>query len=65
MLKKNHHKNKLSTILYEKRIDIALITETHFTLNSKYSIPGYKLISAYYPDNACGFCNPYQILLSS
>jgi len=43
--------NKLIIILYEKRIDVALITENHFTPNSKFSIPGYKLISAPHPDN--------------
>lgn len=46
-----NHKNELITILYEKRIDIALITETHFAPNTKFSIPGYKLISAPHPDN--------------
>jgi len=43
--------NELITIIYEKRIDVALITETHFILNSKFSIPGYKLISAPHPNN--------------
>jgi hypothetical protein len=46
-----YHKNELITILYEKRVDIALITKTHFTPNTKFFIPGYKLISALHLDN--------------
>lgn len=37
--------------LYNKRIDIALITEIHFTKYSYIRIPGYKLLKTNYPDN--------------
>jgi len=33
------HVNELQSVLYDKRIDIALITETHFTKYSFISIP--------------------------
>ena len=43
--------NELQAVLYEKRIDIALITETHFTKYSNVSIPGYTLLKSNHPDN--------------
>jgi len=43
--------HKLETVLNNKRIDIALISETHFTNNSKTCIPGYKLMNTNHPDN--------------
>jgi len=46
-----NHNIELITILYEKKIDVALITESHFTSNSKFVIPQYKLISAPHPDH--------------
>lgn len=46
---KNHF-NELQTVLFNRRIDIALITETHFTKYSKIFIPGYKLLKTNYPD---------------
>jgi len=39
-----NHVNELQFVLHNKRIDIALITETHFTQNSYIYISGYKLI---------------------
>lgn len=39
------------TTLNKKRIDIALITETHFPSNIKFSIPGYSIISLSHSDN--------------
>jgi exonuclease III len=46
-----NHINELQIILHSKRIDIAMITETHFTNNSYFFIPGYKLINTNHPDN--------------
>lgn len=37
-----NHKNNLQRVLYDRRRDIVLITETHFTNYSKVFIPGYK-----------------------
>jgi len=37
-------------VLFDKRIDIALITETHFTEYSYISIPNYSLIKSNHPD---------------
>ena len=46
-----NHVNELQTVLYDKRIDLALITETHFTQHSQIYIPGYKLLKTNHPDN--------------
>jgi exonuclease III len=46
-----NHINVLETVLYNKRIDIALITETHFTKYSHINIPGYKVLNTNHPDN--------------
>lgn len=35
-----NHVNELQNVLYNRRIDIALITETHFTKYSTIHIPG-------------------------
>lgn len=35
-----NHTNELISILHEKRIDIALIAESHLTVNSRLNIPG-------------------------
>jgi len=45
------HRNELIISLNEKRIDIATISETHFTPNSKCSFPGYSTFSTCHPDN--------------
>jgi exonuclease III len=45
-----NHVNIVQTVLYDKRIDIALITETHFTKQSYISIPGYSLLKSNHPD---------------
>ena len=47
----SNHRNELITVLNEKRIDLALISETHFTKHSKFSIPGYNIITSNHPDN--------------
>jgi len=46
-----NHSNELQTVLHNRRIDIAIITETHFTKYSYIFIPGYKLIKTNHPDN--------------
>ncbi|KAF0738585.1 Uncharacterized protein FWK35_00025856, partial [Aphis craccivora] len=46
-----NHVHELELILNNKRIDVALITETHFTEYTKIFIPGYKLIHTNHPDN--------------
>lgn len=46
-----NHVNELQTVLHDKRIDLALITETHFTKYSHIHIPGYKLLKTNHPDN--------------
>lgn len=46
-----NHDHELETVLNNKRIEIALITETYFTNISKIYISGYKLINTNHPDN--------------
>lgn len=46
-----NHINELETVLHDKRIDIALITETHLTKYSSIFIPDYKLLKTNHPDN--------------
>jgi hypothetical protein len=46
-----NHKNELIMTLNDKRIDIAFISETYFTTNTNFLIPGYKLINSCHPDN--------------
>jgi len=45
-----NHAIELLNILYNNRIDIALITETHFTKYSTIHIAGYKLLKTNHPD---------------
>lgn len=51
-----NHAHELELILIDKRIDIALITETHFTDYTKINFPGYKLIHTNHPDNTAHGC---------
>jgi len=46
-----NHILKLQSVLNNKCIDIALITETHFTSYSHIRIPGYRLYKANHPVN--------------
>lgn len=46
-----NHLNELQTVLYNSRIDLALITETHLTKYSNIYIPGYKFLKTDHPDN--------------
>jgi len=45
-----NHALELQTVLYNKHVDIALITETHLTKYSTIHIPGYKLLKTNHPD---------------
>jgi hypothetical protein len=46
-----NHAHELESVLNNKRIDVSLISETHFTQYSHIHIPGYKLIKSNHPDN--------------
>jgi len=46
-----NHALELESVLNNKRIDVALISETHFTKYSHIHIPGYTLIKTNHPDN--------------
>lgn len=46
-----NHINELQSVLYNRRIDIAIIIESHFTKYSHFHIPGFHLIKTNYPDN--------------
>jgi exonuclease III len=46
-----NHKNELFMILNEKRIDIALISETQFTPNTKCSFLVYSIFFSFHPDS--------------
>jgi hypothetical protein len=46
-----NHKNELFMILNEKRIDIALISETHFKPNTKFSFPRYSIFFSFHSDS--------------
>jgi len=46
-----NHVHELETVLNNTRIDIVLITETHFTKYTSIHIPGYKRIKTNRPDN--------------
>jgi len=47
-----NYSNELQLVLQEKRIDIALISETHFTKYSHIPILGYQLLKTNHPDNS-------------
>lgn len=46
-----NHVNEIQAVLYEKRNNISLITETHITKNFYIHIPGYTLLKSNHPDN--------------
>lgn len=46
-----NHVNELKTVLYNRRIVIALIIETHFTKYSNIFIASYKLLKPNHPYN--------------
>jgi hypothetical protein len=46
----HNHLNDLQLTLHEKRIDIALISETHSTTHNKTYIPGYTCLHTNHPD---------------
>lgn len=47
-----NHKQELEIFLNVNKIDIMLISETHFTNKSYFNIRGYKLIHTNHPDNS-------------
>lgn len=47
----NAHRDELDILLHDKLIDIALITETHFTGRSNFYIPDYTIYRADHPDD--------------
>jgi len=45
-----NHKNKILATLQNNRIDIALISETHFTNSSNFYLPGYQTFKTNHQD---------------
>jgi len=45
------HRDELDILLHDKRIDIALLTETHFTDKSRFFIKDYVIYRTDHPDN--------------
>ena len=45
------HKDELLAILQNNRIDIALISETHFTNSTHFYLPGFKVFKTNHPDS--------------
>jgi exonuclease III len=45
-----NHKDEFLITLQEKRIDIALISETHFTNNYSLNLPGFRSYKTNHPD---------------
>jgi len=43
------HRNELEILLHDRRIDVALITETHFTDNTYFHIKDYTLYKTNFP----------------
>lgn len=46
------HQRELQVVLDSKKIDVCLISETHFTKESYIKFKGYKVYSTIHPDNA-------------
>ena len=47
LIKRRH---EIEMIIHKEKIDILLVTETHFTNNNYFSIAGYKCFSTMHPD---------------
>uniref|UniRef100_A0A2S2PXP7 Putative RNA-directed DNA polymerase n=1 Tax=Sipha flava TaxID=143950 RepID=A0A2S2PXP7_9HEMI len=45
-----NHRDEILAILQNNRIDIALISETHFTHSSHLNLPGFNIIKTNHPD---------------
>jgi len=45
-----NHKEEIKIFLLQNQIDIMLISETHFTAKSYFSIPGYRFCHTNHPD---------------
>ena len=46
-----HRRNELEIFLHTEKIDIILVSETHFTNKSYFTIPNYKCYSTQHPDD--------------
>lgn len=46
------HINELNFLLHERRIDLVLITEIHFTRHTHIDITGYTVYFTNYPDGS-------------
>jgi exonuclease III len=44
------HKEEVKIFLYQNKIDILIISETHFTSKNHFTIPGYDLCFTNHPD---------------
>lgn len=58
-----HHINERETVLYNKRIDIVLLTKTYFFKYSSIYIPGFELLKTNHTDNTA--YGEYAILIKS
>jgi len=64
------HTDELDVLLHEKRIDLALVTETHFTDHTHFGIKDYTVYSTNYPGNIArgvrlfSLKTPYHTILS-
>jgi len=46
------HRDELDVLLHDRRIDVALITETHFTKHTYFHIKDYTLYNTNYPSKS-------------
>lgn len=46
----SRHKNELAQFLFEKNIDVMLLSETHLTDKHNFHIPGYLFYATNHPD---------------
>ena len=46
-----NHREEVKLFLYHNKIDILLVSETHFTAKTHFSIPGYSLSHTNHPDD--------------
>jgi len=46
------HREELDTLIHDRRIDVVLVTETHFTEKSRFYIKDYTVYRTDHPDNS-------------
>jgi len=46
-----NHKEEVQLFLFQNKIDILLVSETHFTSKTYFTIPGYNLCHTNHPDD--------------